>query len=72
MVSQGQLIANVGESGTPESIARPGNEYHLHFEIRIGAGCVAPSAETTVNCAYLGKDLPPLEVRRIYQTAFSP
>jgi murein DD-endopeptidase MepM/ murein hydrolase activator NlpD len=59
MVTQGQLIAYVGESGTPESVSNPGREYHLHFEIRVGA-------------SYLGKDLPAAEVRRIYLAAFSP
>jgi murein DD-endopeptidase MepM/ murein hydrolase activator NlpD len=72
VVTQGQQIASVGESGTPESVSRPGNEYHLHFEIRLGGGCVAPTAERTVDCSYLGKDQPAAEVRRLYQTAFSP
>jgi len=71
-VTQGQHVGGVGESGTPESVSRPGNEYHLHFEIRLGAGCVAPTAEMTANCAYLGKDQVVVEVRRLYQTAFSP
>jgi murein DD-endopeptidase MepM/ murein hydrolase activator NlpD len=59
MVTQGQLVAYVGESGTPESIRNPGTEYHLHFEIRTGDG-------------YLGKGLPAAEVRRLWLTAFSP
>lgn len=59
MVPQGQLVAYVGESGTPESVTNPGREYHLHFEIRTGD-------------TYLGKGLPAAEVRRIYLTAFSP
>src|SRR5262249_23519912 len=37
-VTQGQLIAFVGESGTPESVSNPGTELHLHFELRIGPG----------------------------------
>lgn len=57
-VGQGQLIAYVGESGTPESVTAPGTEYHLHFEIRVAA-------------QYLGEGLPPDEVRRLYQEAFS-
>lgn len=57
-VRQGQLIAYVGESGTPESVTAPGTEYHLHFEIRVGA-------------RYLGEGLPPDGVRRLYQQAFS-
>jgi murein DD-endopeptidase MepM/ murein hydrolase activator NlpD len=71
-VTQGQLIAGVGESGTPESITNPGTEYHLHFEIRLGAGCVAATAESTVSCSFLGKDQPPAEVRRLYTAAFIP
>src|SRR4029077_17451154 len=35
---QGDLIAYVGESGTPESVTDPGTQVHLHFEIRVGAG----------------------------------
>jgi murein DD-endopeptidase MepM/ murein hydrolase activator NlpD len=58
-VEVGQLIAYVGETGTPESISNPGHEYHLHFEMRIGD-------------SYLGDDLPPAEVRRLYTTLFSP
>ncbi len=57
-VKQGQLIAFVGESGTPESITNPGHEYHLHFEIRVGD-------------SYLGAGLPPADVRSLYQIAFS-
>jgi murein DD-endopeptidase MepM/ murein hydrolase activator NlpD len=58
-VTQGQLIAFVGESGTPESVTNPGHEYHLHFEVRVGT-------------SYLGKGLPPAQVRLLYQTLFSP
>jgi murein DD-endopeptidase MepM/ murein hydrolase activator NlpD len=58
-VTQGQLIAFVGETGTPESVTNPGQEYHLHFEVRVGA-------------SFLGKDLPPAEVRSLYRTLFSP
>jgi murein DD-endopeptidase MepM/ murein hydrolase activator NlpD len=57
-VDQGELIAYVGESGTPESVTAPGTEYHLHFEIRAGT-------------AYLGQGLQPDEVRRLYELAFS-
>jgi murein DD-endopeptidase MepM/ murein hydrolase activator NlpD len=59
MVTQGQLVAYVGESGTPESVSNPGREYHLHFEIRTGS-------------TYLGKGLPAADVRRLYLSAFSP
>ena len=55
----GQIVGFVGESGTPESITNPGSEYHLHFEVRVGD-------------SYLGKGLAPAEVRRLYQTLFSP
>ena len=55
----GQIVGYVGESGTPSSITNPGNEYHLHFEVRVGEG-------------YLGKGLPPAEVRRLYQSLFAP
>ncbi len=57
-VKQGQLIAFVGESGTPESVTNPGTEYHLHFEI-------------WVEGHFLGQDLPAAEVRRLYQALFS-
>lgn len=58
-VGAGQLLAYVGESGTPESVSAPGTEYHLHFEIRVGD-------------SYLGAGLPPDEVRRLYEQAFAP
>jgi murein DD-endopeptidase MepM/ murein hydrolase activator NlpD len=56
-VTAGQLIAYVGESGTPSSVTNPGHEYHLHFELRVGE-------------SFLGKDLPPASVRALYRTAF--
>lgn len=59
-VEQGQVIAYVGESGTPTSVTDPGTEAHGHFEIRIGS-------------TYLGQELAdPEQVRRLYQQAFSP
>jgi murein DD-endopeptidase MepM/ murein hydrolase activator NlpD len=58
-VKAGQLIAFVGETGTPESVVNPGHEYHLHWELRIGD-------------SFLGKGLPAAEVRRLYQAAFTP
>ncbi len=57
-VRQGDLIAYVGESGTPESVTEPGTQVHLHFEVRVDDG-------------YLGKGLPPEEVRQLYLQAFS-
>jgi len=58
-VVQGQTIAFVGDSGTPESISRPDTEEHLHFEVRAGG-------------AYLGKGLPRADVRTIYTQLFEP
>lgn len=58
-VTAGQLIAFVGETGTPESISNPGTEYHLHFEMRIGS-------------SYLGAGLPAAQVRQLYQTLLAP
>lgn len=56
-VTAGQLIAYVGESGTPESLVNPGSELHLHFEMRIGS-------------SYLGAGQTPAQVRALYQTLF--
>ena len=58
-VSQGEAIAFVGESGTPESVNDPGTQVHLHFEIRIGDG-------------YLGAGLDAETVRSLYEAAFVP
>lgn len=58
-VAAGQLIAFVGESGTPESITNPGHEYHLHFELRIGD-------------SYLGAAKSPADVRAEYTRLFAP
>lgn len=58
-VDQGELIAYVGDSGTPESVTAPNTEFHLHFEIRTGG-------------SYLGQGEAPDEVRRLYEQAFSP
>jgi murein DD-endopeptidase MepM/ murein hydrolase activator NlpD len=56
-VAAGQLIAFVGESGTPTSTRKPGTEYHLHFEVRVGD-------------SYLGRDLPESTVRSLYRELF--
>jgi murein DD-endopeptidase MepM/ murein hydrolase activator NlpD len=56
-VRQGELIAYVGNSGTPESLTDPNAEMHLHFELRVGD-------------VYLGKGLAAPEVRSLYETAF--
>lgn len=58
LVSAGQIVGYVGESGTPESLTDPGSELHLHFEVRIGD-------------TFLGSGLPPSEVRTLYQELFS-
>ncbi len=58
-VAQGQTIAFVGDSGTPESISNPGTENHLHWELRVGQ-------------TYLGAGLPPEEVRAVYLGLFQP
>jgi len=56
-VRQGELIAYVGNSGTPESVTDPNAEMHLHFELRVGD-------------TYLGRGLPPADVRALYEKAF--
>jgi len=58
-VNAGQVIAYVGESGTPESLSNPGSEMHLHFEMRVGG-------------SFLGAGQTPAQVRALYQTLFSP
>jgi murein DD-endopeptidase MepM/ murein hydrolase activator NlpD len=58
-VAQGQTIAYIGDSGTPESLSAPDTENHLHFEVRIGE-------------SYLGAGLPPGEVRALYEGLFQP
>ncbi len=56
-VDVGQIVAFIGESGTPASVSDPGSEYHLHFEIRVGD-------------AFLGDGLDPFDARRLYLEAF--
>ncbi len=58
-VVQGETIAAVGDSGTPESVADKTAEMHLHFELRAGDG-------------FLGKGLPPGQVRALYTNLFTP
>ncbi|MFQ5473749.1 MAG: M23 family metallopeptidase, partial [Dehalococcoidia bacterium] len=57
-VSQGDVIAFVGDSGTPEAVTAPGIENHLHLEIRVGD-------------SYLGAGLPEDQVRFLWEAAFS-
>jgi murein DD-endopeptidase MepM/ murein hydrolase activator NlpD len=58
-VNQGDVIAFVGESGTPESVSNPGNEYHLHFEVRVSS-------------SYLGAGESSQRVRELYTALFTP
>lgn len=58
-VAAGQTIAYVGDSGTPESLSNPGQEIHLHWELRTGE-------------SFLGAGLPPADVREIYTRVFEP
>jgi peptidoglycan LD-endopeptidase LytH len=57
VVNAGDTLGFVGESGTPESVNNPGNEYHLHFELRVGD-------------SFLGAGLEPQEVRALYLELF--
>ncbi len=57
MVTVGQLVGFVGESGTPSSVSNSGREYHLHFEVRVGGN-------------FLGQHLAPAQVRALYAAAF--
>lgn len=56
-VAQGEVIAFVGESGTPNSVTAPGSEYHLHWELRVGD-------------SYLGAGQDPTSVRNQYLSVF--
>jgi murein DD-endopeptidase MepM/ murein hydrolase activator NlpD len=58
-VVQGQTIAYIGDSGTPESLTNPRLETHLHWELR-------------VKDSYLAAGLPPEEMREIYTMLFEP
>jgi murein DD-endopeptidase MepM/ murein hydrolase activator NlpD len=58
-VEVGQVIARVGNSGTPEGVTDPNVENHLHFEIRVGD-------------KFLGQGLSVAETRRLLEVAFSP
>ena len=58
-VAAGQVVGQVGNSGTPEGVTCPNMENHLHFEIRLGDG-------------YLGQGLSPTETRLLWEGAFSP
>ncbi len=58
-VAQGEVVGYVGDSGTPESLSAPDTELHLHWEVRAGPD-------------FLGKRLPPDDVRAIYTALFEP
>lgn len=58
-VVQGQTVAFIGDSGTPESLSSPGAEIHLHWELRAGD-------------AFLGHGLAPDDVRALYTMLFQP
>lgn len=58
-VVAGQIVGFVGDSGTPESISSPDTENHLHWELRAGD-------------SFLGKGLPPADVRALYTLVFEP
>lgn len=58
VVRAGQVIAFVGNSGTPESLDDREMEMHLHFEVRVGE-------------RFLGEGLPPPAVRELYKRLFS-
>lgn len=58
-VEVGQVVAHVGNSGTPEGVTDPTMENHLHFEIRVGD-------------SFLGQGLSVAETRRLLEVAFSP
>lgn len=57
-VGAGELIAFVGDSGTPEAITSPGIENHAHIEIRVGD-------------SFLGEGLPEDQVRYLFEQVFS-
>jgi len=59
VVETGQVVGQVGNSGTPEGLIDSSFENHLHFEIRVGEG-------------YLGQGLSVEETRRLWEVAFSP
>lgn len=58
-VAQGDLIAYVGESGTPESVTEPETQFHLHLEVRVGD-------------RFLGEGLTADETRELYEEALAP
>jgi len=58
-VRAGDSIGGVGESGSPEATTAPGTQIHLHIELRVDGG-------------FLGQQLPPDEVRLLYQRLFTP
>ena len=57
VVTQGQVVAFVGDSGTPESLGQEGYNKHLHFEVRQGT-------------SFLGEGATPEETRALYEAVF--
>jgi murein DD-endopeptidase MepM/ murein hydrolase activator NlpD len=56
-VTAGQLIGQIGNSGSPASISGPTEDAHLHFELWL-------------NGHYLGQFLRPVEVRELVALLF--
>ncbi len=57
-VTQGQIIGQVGNSGSPASLESDSADAHLHFELWIGPH-------------YLGQYLRPIETRELFETLFT-
>lgn len=57
-IARGQPLGTVGDSGWTESTISPGTGVRIHVEVRVGD-------------SFLGKGLPPEEVRRLYLRLFS-
>jgi murein DD-endopeptidase MepM/ murein hydrolase activator NlpD len=58
-VTKGQVIARVGNSGTPSSVSSETEEVHLHLELWLGK----PSAGSSGQSHYIGQFLRPIETR---------
>ena len=60
-VEVGQVVAHVGNSGTPEGVIDPNMENHLHFEIRVGDSYPGPGPLARRNAAPVGGGVLALE-----------
>jgi len=58
-VEKGQIIAMVGNSGTPASVQSDTDEVHLHLELWVGN----PSTAGTGESHFVGQFLRPIEAR---------